>query len=207
MASRVIDAFLDEENKAVPYKDRRAFLRNLIGHYQTLADDRIGSRVAERCWAVADPFLRVGLLTASAVVRKPDDKLTLASLSSQDKIAESLIQDELKLQGSFYGHFFIRKVNLPLYKRNKYEWKEKQARGVGGTPAELHSQRQSIPAHRLAAQSAGPTRTEAVPSTETAKDEKSSKKKRKNKTDGMDEIDEIFGGATKKGKLSAGVIA
>jgi len=59
MASRVIDAFLEEENKAVPYKDRRNFLRNLIGHYQTLADDRIGSRVAERCWAVADPFLRV----------------------------------------------------------------------------------------------------------------------------------------------------
>lgn len=61
VASRVIDAFLDEENKAVPYKDRRTFLRNLIGHYQTLSDDRIGSRVAERCWAVADPFLKVGV--------------------------------------------------------------------------------------------------------------------------------------------------
>lgn len=59
VASRAIDAFLDEENKAIPYKDRRNFLRNLIGHYQTLADDRIGSRVAERCWAVADPFLKV----------------------------------------------------------------------------------------------------------------------------------------------------
>lgn len=59
-ASRVIDAFLDEDNRAVAYKDRRAFLRNLIGHYQTLSDDRIGSRVAERCWAVADPFLKVG---------------------------------------------------------------------------------------------------------------------------------------------------
>lgn len=63
-ASRVIDAFLDEDNKAVAYKDRRAFLRNLIGHYQTLSDDRIGSRVAERCWAVADPFLKVGFRAA-----------------------------------------------------------------------------------------------------------------------------------------------
>jgi nucleolar protein 9 len=59
VASRIIDAFLDEDNKAIPYKDRRTFLRTLIGHYQTLADDRIGSRVAERCWLVADPFLKV----------------------------------------------------------------------------------------------------------------------------------------------------
>lgn len=67
-ASRVIDAFLDEDNKAVAYKDRRAFLRNLIGHYQTLSDDRIGSRVAERCWAVADPFLKVGHVRVCSVV-------------------------------------------------------------------------------------------------------------------------------------------
>lgn len=59
MASRVIDAFLDEENTAIAYKDRRNFLKSLIGQYQTLADDRIGSRVAERCWLVADPFLKV----------------------------------------------------------------------------------------------------------------------------------------------------
>lgn len=32
---------------------------SLIGHYHTLVDDRIGSRVVDRCWAFADPYLRV----------------------------------------------------------------------------------------------------------------------------------------------------
>lgn len=65
-ASRVIDVFLDEAtNPAVAYKDRRNFLKNLIGHYQQLADDRIGSRVADRCWATADPFLKVSGLALS----------------------------------------------------------------------------------------------------------------------------------------------
>lgn len=206
MASRVIDAFLDEENKAVPYKDRRTFLRNLIGHYTTLADDRIGSRVAERCWAVADPFLRVR--KSCCMLTLDQWKLTFRIIT-QDKIAESLVPDELKLQGSFFGHFFIRKVNLPLYKRNKYEWKDRQARGVGGTPAELHAQKSAVPAHRLAAQAAAPapatTTTTSVAETNT--EEKQSKKKRKSKTEEGDEIDQIFGGASKKGKLSSGVVA
>lgn len=136
--------------------------------------------------------------------------MTLNVISLKDKIAESLIQDELKLQGSFFGHFFIRKVNLPLYKRNKYDWKEKQARGVGGTPAELHAQQaqqQSMPAHRLAAQAAVSAHSESAPSAEASNDQETGKKKRKNKAGGADEIDEIFGGATKKGKLSAGVVA
>ncbi|TFY50803.1 hypothetical protein EVG20_g11321 [Dentipellis fragilis] len=30
-----------------------------IGHYPELVDDRIGSRVGDRCWAAADPYLKV----------------------------------------------------------------------------------------------------------------------------------------------------
>jgi len=32
---------------------------SLIGHFHTLVDDRIGSRVGDRCWAFADPYLKV----------------------------------------------------------------------------------------------------------------------------------------------------
>lgn len=128
----------------------------------------------------------------------------------QDKIAESLVRYELDLHGSFFGHFFIRKVNLPLYKRNKYEWKERQARGVGGTPAELHAQKQAIPPHRQAAQAAAtihPSRSQVVQVEATDATDTSSKKRRKAKTEEADEIDQIFGGATKRGRVDAGVVA
>lgn len=58
ISSRVIDVLFDSET--VPFKVKRALVMSLIGHYHTLVDDRIGSRVGDRCWAFADPYLRVG---------------------------------------------------------------------------------------------------------------------------------------------------
>lgn len=75
---------------------------SLIGHYHELADDRIGSRVVERCWATADVYLK-------------------------DKIAASLVEQQNFLQASQYGHFFARKVELPLFQRRREEWKLKMA--------------------------------------------------------------------------------
>lgn len=57
IASHVIDAAL--ESPAVSPKDRRKLLLRFCGHYQALADDRLGSRVADKCWATADVFLKV----------------------------------------------------------------------------------------------------------------------------------------------------
>jgi hypothetical protein len=56
-SSRVLDAIL--ESPTVSFKVKRNFVISLIGHYHLLVDDRIGSRVADRCWAFADPYLRV----------------------------------------------------------------------------------------------------------------------------------------------------
>lgn len=56
-SSRVLDVLLDWP--AVPSKAKRTFLLGLVGHYQSLVDDRIGSRVGDRCWKVADPYLKV----------------------------------------------------------------------------------------------------------------------------------------------------
>jgi nucleolar protein 9 len=57
-SSRVLDALLD--SPTVSRKDKRALVMLFIGHFQLLVDDRIGSRVADRCWAFADPYLKVG---------------------------------------------------------------------------------------------------------------------------------------------------
>jgi nucleolar protein 9 len=55
--SRVLDVML--ESATVPFKVKRHFVVSFIGHYQLLVDDRIGSRVGDRCWAFADPYLKV----------------------------------------------------------------------------------------------------------------------------------------------------
>lgn len=57
VASHVIDAAL--ESPTVSPKDRRKLLLRFSGHYHELADDRLGSRVADKCWATADVFLKV----------------------------------------------------------------------------------------------------------------------------------------------------
>lgn len=87
---------------------------SLLGHYHTLADSRIGSRVVERCWAVADVYLK-------------------------DKMAASLAEHQTFLQQSSYGHFFARKLELPLWERRREQWKGKMAAALarekgGGAP-------------------------------------------------------------------------
>ena len=56
-SSRVLDAVL--ESDTVPKTAKRKFVMTFIGHYHVLVDDRIGSRVGDRCWASADPYLKV----------------------------------------------------------------------------------------------------------------------------------------------------
>jgi nucleolar protein 9 len=56
-SSRILDVYL--ESSTVPFKAKRQLVASLIGHFHLLVDDRIGSRVADRCWAFADPYLKV----------------------------------------------------------------------------------------------------------------------------------------------------
>jgi nucleolar protein 9 len=60
-ASRVLDAVL--HSPTVPFKEKRKFVMNFIGHYEVLVDDRIGSRVGDNCWLFADTYLKVSLAT------------------------------------------------------------------------------------------------------------------------------------------------
>jgi len=57
-SSRVLDVVF--ESPTVPKKSKNALVLAFLGHFHELVDDRIGSRVGDRCWGEADPFLRVG---------------------------------------------------------------------------------------------------------------------------------------------------
>ncbi|KDQ29289.1 hypothetical protein PLEOSDRAFT_1092908 [Pleurotus ostreatus PC15] len=107
--SRVFDALL--ESPSVPFKDKRRFVMSFIGHYHLLVDDRVGSRVGDRCWAFADTYLK-------------------------EKIARSLIPHETQLSGSYYGKFFARNLNLYLLQRKPDEWRNLQSQRGRETQAQ-----------------------------------------------------------------------
>ena len=56
-SSRVLDAALESPN--VPLRLRKRLVISFIGQFHLMVDDRIGCRVAQRCWAAADPYLKV----------------------------------------------------------------------------------------------------------------------------------------------------
>jgi nucleolar protein 9 len=59
VASHFLDAVLS--SPAVSPKYRRKLLSAFMGHYRELAEDRMGSRVADTIWAKADGFMKVSL--------------------------------------------------------------------------------------------------------------------------------------------------
>jgi nucleolar protein 9 len=56
-SSRVLDALM--EAPTVPKMVKRKLILSFVGHFHLLVDDRIGSRVGDRLWAAADPYLKV----------------------------------------------------------------------------------------------------------------------------------------------------
>ncbi len=55
--SRVLDVVLD--GQTIPQRAKQKLVLSFLGHYQILVNDRLGSRVADRCWATSDPHLKV----------------------------------------------------------------------------------------------------------------------------------------------------
>jgi nucleolar protein 9 len=162
-SSRVLDVLLT--SPTTPPRALRTFLLSLIGHYPAVASDRIGSRIAEKCFAVADVYLK-------------------------DKIAASLAADPrtaMELQKSPYGHFFARKVELPLWERRRDDWKAKMARLAAEEKAKKHEEE----AIAIRSQQQTPV---AVTTGAGEDGEKKKKKKRERKAD---EVDEIFAKAKK----------
>lgn len=96
IASRALDSILT--SPTVAPVSRRQFISRFIGNYPQLADDRVGSRIADLCWAVADVY-------------------------TKEKIATSLVGQINGLQRSAYGHYFVRKLDLPFFERQRDAWK------------------------------------------------------------------------------------
>lgn len=163
-SSRVLDVLLT--SPTVPPRGLRTFIMSLLGHYAVLADDRIGSRVAERCFASADVYLK-------------------------DKIAQSLFDQQNDLQRSAYAHFFARKLELPLWGRKREDWKAKMARITNEEKARLKAENDSTEAQAKAAIPGGNASAAATAAAEGS-ESKRSKKKRERKAD---EVDEIFASA------------
>ncbi|EIN10789.1 ARM repeat-containing protein [Punctularia strigosozonata HHB-11173 SS5] len=99
VSSRVLDAVM--ESPSVLPKTKRSLILAFAARFHDLVDDRIGSRVGDRLWAAADPYLKV-------------------------KIGNALIPHEQFLASSYYGKFFAKNLNLYLLKRNAEEWKDWQ---------------------------------------------------------------------------------
>ncbi|KAH7930051.1 ARM repeat-containing protein [Leucogyrophana mollusca] len=173
ISSRVLDAIF--ESTTVPFKAKRSFVLSLIGHYHTLVDDRIGSRVGDRCWAFADPYLR-------------------------EKIARSLIIHEQFLAASYYGKYFARNLNLYLLQRRPQDWKNMQSEGKANSsavppdvPTTVVSNQQSL------SESAKPS----IPNPEASSPRKT-KKRRSRPEDEIDAVfDAALGKKTRKGAMTA----
>ncbi|KAI6128416.1 armadillo-type protein [Pisolithus croceorrhizus] len=126
-SSRVLDAVL--ESPTIPFKAKRRLVMSMIGHYHELVDDRIGSRIGDRFWAFADPYLR-------------------------EKIVRSIMPQEQNLAASYYGKFFARNLNIHLLKRRPDEWRQLQSNSKAtangetaeqtGAPAPTPSQSPSV---------------------------------------------------------------
>ncbi|KAI0637703.1 ARM repeat-containing protein [Trametes polyzona] len=161
-SSRVLDAVL--ESPTVSHKDKRKFVMTFIGRYHDLVDDRIGSRVGERCWAFADPYLK-------------------------EKIARSVMPHEHALAGSAFGKFFMRPLALHVLQRDPEKWKSMQAAPKAPpappapTPAPANSSAKSAPG----------AQTGEVTSPDQANGDKpKGKSKGKGKGQPQDEIDALF---------------
>ncbi|RXW16432.1 hypothetical protein EST38_g9415 [Candolleomyces aberdarensis] len=170
--SRIYDVLL--ESPTVPPRVKRQFVMDFIGHYHELVDDRIGSRVGDRCWSFSDTYLK-------------------------EKIARSLMPHESQLAGSFYGKFFARNLNLYTLKRRPDEWRNMQSQ-----KKQSSSQGQGQAAQNSTTQQQQPTAPPVEPVSQTthSKKEQKQSRKRSKPSDEIDELfDQALGKKVKKAAL------
>ncbi|OAV89608.1 hypothetical protein PTTG_05840 [Puccinia triticina 1-1 BBBD Race 1] len=100
IGSRALDALL--KSPTITASTRRHFTIRFLGKFHLLADDRIGSHIAETFWTISDVYLK-------------------------EKIAASIGTHQSFLLKSSFGHFFLKKLDLPLFERQRESWKSKMA--------------------------------------------------------------------------------
>ncbi|KAN0065715.1 Nucleolar protein 9 [Thecaphora frezii] len=101
-ASHVLLACLNSGSLA--FAQKRKLIQALMPVLPSLVEDKWGSRVADLVWARADGF-------------------------TKEKLTTSLLTHERRLLSSYYGGFFLKKLHLALFRKNKMrEWREAIAR-------------------------------------------------------------------------------
>ncbi|CCM04038.1 uncharacterized protein FIBRA_06196 [Fibroporia radiculosa] len=179
-SSRVLDVLLD--SPTVPTKAKRSFVLTFMGHFPTLVDDRIGSRIGARLWAFADPYLK-------------------------EKIARSIIPHEHHLAGSFFGKFFVRSLSLHLLQRNPEQWKDLQSATKQTSSQTSQQKTRVLPPTSIA--SVAPE-VSAVSITEERSANADKREKRNRKARSKDEIDELFdttlGNKTRKSLVTTATV-
>ena len=118
VASHFLDAALTATS--VPLKYRRKVITSFLGLLSQLAQDRLGSRVADTIWAGADGYMKVSLLSSLLTQN------CIITAYYQEKIARTLIPEATSLGNSEYGRYFIRKLDLWGLERRPEEWREAQ---------------------------------------------------------------------------------
>ncbi len=146
--------FLDSATVS-PNKKRQLVL-NFIGHYHHLVDDKVGSRVGDRCWEFSDTYLKVSgtipsflpLILTLCRKRLLDlwfrgwcEQIGRAAFSTSQEIPSFDCwqrQNEPELAASFYGKFFAKNLNLYLLRHRPEEWRNLQS-GAGSKRSLQHS--------------------------------------------------------------------
>ena len=183
-SSHVLDMVF--ESSTVTRKSKRALIMAFIGHYHLLVDDKFGSRVGDRCWDNADPYLKVRRFVV--VLHH------LSIYCQQEKIARSVIPYEYALAGSLYGKFFTRRLHLSLLHRKPEEWKTLQARQQVEQREKLQARQQNAASKPAATTCAADVDISRQQSTKRGRENDTNKVEgtRKRKRE-VDEVDAIFG--------------
>ncbi|CAO1625738.1 unnamed protein product [Sympodiomycopsis kandeliae] len=91
------------------FLQRRQLILSLLPHIPTLADHKYSSRISDLIFNRSDGFLK-------------------------EKILKSLFDHENFLQSSFYGRFFLKRVNWIQYRKDAFAWKDKWVKTVQPDP-------------------------------------------------------------------------
>ncbi|KAI8138254.1 armadillo-type protein [Fennellomyces sp. T-0311] len=98
-ASRAFESILSSEH--VGGKVKKKIMKNLQGHYVSIAKDKFGSHIIDQCWAVAD-------------------------INVKEQIAAELLKRERDLAEHPLGKCVLWTCRIDLYKRRHDDWVERE---------------------------------------------------------------------------------
>lgn len=98
---RVVEAYIVSQQ--VGLKAKKRLLKSLAGNYADLAMDKYGSHIVDKLWS------------------------QVADMDDKEQIAEELLKSLSALQNSHHGKFVVRNCRLENYKREREQWRKKEA--------------------------------------------------------------------------------